>query len=424
MKKETVNVKHQLLTHSKGIWLPVSSVIEPLKGARLKETNLLENGFIWIENDLIRSIGPMNAMNEIVPESILANAKTMNCEDRFILPSFVDCHSHLVFAAWRENEMEMRLSGKTYLEIAGQGGGILNSARRLEETHEDDLFEQAWIRLQQLIRQGTGALEIKSGYGLSLAAELKMLRVIKKIREKAPIPIRSTFLGAHAIPKMYSDRRTYIDLILSKMIPTVAEEGLADYCDVFCDTGFFTPAETIEILEQGLRFGLKPKVHANELARSGGVQAGVQVGAVSVDHLECMGDEELNLLKNSSTIPVLLPGTAFFLGIHPPDARTMIAYDLPVALASDYNPGTCPSGNMEFVLSMASTMLKMTISESLHAATLNSAFAMGVEHEAGRLEVGRKANFLVTKKIPGLSFMPYHFGESSIETVFVRGEVF
>jgi imidazolonepropionase len=317
--------------------------------------------------------------------------------------------------------MEMRLSGKTYLEIAAEGGGILNSARRLEETPEEELFEHALERLEKLIRQGTGALEIKSGYGLSLGAELKMLRVIKRIREKSPIPIRATFLGAHAVPKQYTDRRTYIDLILNQMIPAVAEEGLADYCDVFCDTGFFTPSETVEILEQGLRFGLKPKVHANELARSGGVQAGVSVGAVSVDHLECMGEEELALLKNSSTIPVLLPGTAFFLGIHPPNAREMIQHDLPVALASDYNPGTCPSGNMEFVLSMAATMLKMTVSEALHAATINSAFAMGVENESGRLEVGRKANLLVTKKIPSLSFIPYHFGESSIDQVFVNG---
>jgi imidazolonepropionase len=416
-----VNQKHYLLTNGKGIWLPPISAIRPLNGGELKQSNLLEDGFLWIENDSIRAIGLMSELNNSVPESVLSSAETMDCTGRFVLPSFVDCHSHLVFAAWRENEMEMRLSGKTYLEIAAEGGGILNSARRLEETPEEELFEHALERLEKLIRQGTGALEIKSGYGLSLGAELKMLRVIKRIREKSPIPIRATFLGAHAVPKQYTDRRTYIDLILNQMIPAVAEEGLADYCDVFCDTGFFTPSETVEILEQGLRFGLKPKVHANELARSGGVQAGVSVGAISVDHLECMGEEELALLKNSSTIPVLLPGTAFFLGIHPPNAREMIQHDLPVALASDYNPGTCPSGNMEFVLSMAATMLKMTVSEALHAATINSAFAMGVENESGWLEVGRKANLLVTKKIPSLSFIPYHFGESSIDQVFVNG---
>ena len=416
-----MNQKHYLLTNGKGIWLPPISAIRPLNGGELKQSNLLEDGFLWIENDSIRAIGLMSELNNSVPESVLSSAETMDCTGRFVLPSFVDCHSHLVFAAWRENEMEMRLSGKTYLEIAAEGGGILNSARRLEETPEEELFEHALERLEKLIRQGTGALEIKSGYGLSLGAELKMLRVIKRIREKSPIPIRATFLGAHAVPKQYTDRRTYIDLILNQMIPAVAEEGLADYCDVFCDTGFFTPSETVEILEQGLRFGLKPKVHANELARSGGVQAGVSVGAISVDHLECMGEEELALLKNSSTIPVLLPGTAFFLGIHPPNAREMIQHDLPVALASDYNPGTCPSGNMEFVLSMAATMLKMTVSEALHAATINSAFAMGVENESGWLEVGRKANLLVTKKIPSLSFIPYHFGESSIDQVFVNG---
>ena len=416
MSRETI------ITNIKGLWLPVHSDVQVIKGSELSKTNLLENAWLLIQDGIIQGFGQMDSFETDVPENSRLSTNRIDAEGRFVLPSFCDAHSHLVFAAWRENEMEMRLQGKTYLEIAEQGGGILNSARRLEETPEEILFETAWHRLQELIRLGTGALEIKSGYGLSLDAELKMLRVIRSIREKSPIPIRATFLGAHAIPKRFNHRLEYIELVTQSMIPAVAEQGLADYCDVFCDKGFFTQEETEEILEQGLRYGLKPKVHANELARSGGVQAGVKLGAVSVDHLECMEEEELRLLAGSDTIPVLLPGTAFFLGIHPPDARSMIAYNLPVALSSDYNPGTCPSGNMEFVVSMASTMLKMQVSEALHAATVNSSFAMNLEHETGRIAVGRKANLMITKKIPSLSFMPYHFGQSSIDTVLVNGE--
>lgn len=416
MSRETI------ITNIKGLWLPVHSDIQVIRGSELSKTNLLENAWLLIQDGIIQGFGQMDSLESDIAENSRVSSNRIDAEGRFVLPSFCDAHSHLVFAAWRENEMEMRLQGKTYLEIAEQGGGILNSARRLEETPEEILFESAWNRLQELMRLGTGALEIKSGYGLSLDAELKMLRVIRTIREKSPIPIRATFLGAHAIPKRFNNRREYIELVTQTMIPAVAEQGLADYCDVFCDKGFFTQEETEEILEQGLRYGLKPKVHANELARSGGVQAGVKLGAVSVDHLECMEEEELRLLAGSDTIPVLLPGTAFFLGIHPPDARSMIAYNLPVALSSDYNPGTCPSGNMEFVVSMASTMLKMQVSEALHAATVNSSFAMNLEHETGRIAVGRKANLLITKKIPSLSFMPYHFGQSSIDTVLVNGE--
>jgi imidazolonepropionase len=317
--------------------------------------------------------------------------------------------------------MEMRLSGMNYLEIAANGGGILNSARRLQDCPENELFESAHQRLHELISLGTGALEIKSGYGLSLEAELKMLRVIARLKEVSPIPLRATFLGAHAIPKQYSNRREYIDLVCREMIPAVAAEKLADYCDVFCDTGFFTEQESVEILETGLKYGLKPKIHANELARSGGVQAAVKVGAVSADHLECMDQEEIDLLVGSGVMPVLLPGTAFFLNIHPPDARRMIDAGLPVALASDYNPGTCPSGNMELVLSMAASMLKMQVNESLHAATINGAIAMGLEGEAGEIAPGKAANLVITKPIPSLSFIPYHFGQSSIEKIILKG---
>ena len=408
-----------LFTHLKGIWLPPVSDLRPLRGSELRQTHILENAWLLVKGGLVDSYGSMNQ-----PPVIQESFEEIPANGRYLLPGFVDCHTHLVFAAWRENEMEMRLSGKTYLEIAAAGGGILNSALRLQDTPEDELFESALKRLHELIAMGTVAVEIKSGYGLSTEAELKMLRVVRRLKEVSPVPIRATFLGAHAIPKKYGNREEYIGLILNEMIPAVAKEGLADYCDVFCDTGFFTPEETIRILNRGKEFGLIPKVHANELARSGGVQAGVEAGAISADHLECMGDEEFDLLAGSSTLPVLLPGTAFFLGIHPPDARTMINRDLPVVLASDYNPGTCPSGNMEFVLSLGSTLLKMHPHEALHAATQNAAFAMGVEKECGRIEVGRRADFLLTKPIPSLSFIPYHFGQSAIEQVWIKGEAF
>lgn len=407
---------NSILLHSiRGLWLTPGNLSGPVKGKDLNLSHLSENSWLLVKDGLIDSFGSMDS----VPES--GSIPEMDCSKRFVLPSFCDAHSHLVFAAWRENEMEMRLSGMNYLEISAQGGGILNSARRLRDCKEDDLFEQAFQRLRELIAMGTGALEIKSGYGLSLDSELKMLRVIARIREASPIPVKATFLGAHAIPKQFSDRRQYIDLVCREMIPAVTAEGLADYCDVFCDTGFFTEEETVEILETGLRFGLQPKVHANELARSGGVQAAVRCGAVSADHLECLGEEEIELLVNSKVMPVLLPGTAFFLNIHPPDARRLINAGLPVALASDYNPGTCPSGNMELVISMAASMLKMQVNESLHAATINGAFAMGLEDTAGRIAAGRKANLLITKKIPSLSFMPYHFGQSSLDKVMVQG---
>jgi imidazolonepropionase len=411
-----------LLTHIKGIWLPPVQEIRPLYGSELALSNILTNGFILVRDGRIEAIGSMDDLTDDLSESVLENIPQYNCIGKYVLPAFADAHSHLVFAAWRENEMEMRLAGKSYLEIAAAGGGILNSALRLESTSEEQLFESAWLRLESLMKMGTGALEIKSGYGLSIESELKMLRVIRRIKEEAPIPIKATFLGAHAIPKKYSDRKDYIRLVVEEMIPAVAAQNLADYCDVFCDTGFFTPDETRHILSAGLRHGLKPKVHANELDRSGGVQVAVELAARSADHLECVEQEELDLLAASHTIPVLLPGTAFFLGIHPPPARRMLDNNLPVALSSDYNPGTCPSGNMEFVISLATAMLKMQPAEAIHAATINSAFAMDTEKEAGRLAPGRTANLLITKAISSPGFIPYHFGESSLEKVMIRGQ--
>jgi len=410
-----------LLTNLKGIWLPIHKGDHSLPGKEMAKCNLLENAFLWIKGGKIEAFGKMSNLIDDFPESHFLATHQLDCSGKYVLPSFVDAHSHLVFAAWREGEMEMRLSGKSYLEIAQAGGGILNSARKLALVSEDELFETAYERLETLIKSGTGALEIKSGYGLSLESELKMLRVIQRIKQDSPIPIKATFLGAHAIPKEFQNRHEYIDLIVNEMIPAVAAENLADYCDVFCDQGFFTPVETELILNQGLKYGLVPKVHANELARSGGVQVGVKVGARSVDHLECVENEELELLSDSQTIPVLLPGTAFFLGIHPPNARKMIDFNLPVALSSDYNPGTCPSGNMEFTISLGCLLLKMQPNEAIHAATINSAVAMDVERIAGKIAIGRNANLLLTKQIPSLGFLPYHFGESSIEKVMVNG---
>jgi len=412
-----------LLTSVKGLWLPPNVGNQTIKGLKMNTSNILSDSFVWIKGGKIEAFGKMVDLKDDFPDSILNSSQQLDCAGKYVLPAFVDAHSHLVFAAWRENEMEMRLAGKSYLEIAEAGGGILNSARMLENMPEDQLFESAYKRLEELIKLGTGALEIKSGYGLSLESELKMLRVIRKIKETAPIPIKATFLGAHAIPKKFTDRSDYIDLVINEMIPAVAAENLADYCDVFCDKGFFTPSEAEAILKQGIKYGLVPKVHANELARSGGVQVGVRLLARSVDHLECVEDEELDLLANSETIPVLLPGTAFFLGIHPPNARKMIDFDLPVALSSDYNPGTCPSGNMEFTLSMACHLLKMKPFEAINAATINSAHAMDVEEVAGKIAIGRNANLLITKPISSLAFLPYHFGQTCIEKVLVNGLV-
>lgn len=412
-----------LITHLKGIWLAPNQS-EPLKLDDLQSQFLLSNSWLHIQSGKIHGYGLMQNLDNELNNSIPEGTERIDGSGRYVLPSWVDAHTHLVFAAWRENEMEMRNAGKSYLEIAASGGGILNSAARLEKCDEQNLFDSALERLHSVIGMGTGAIEIKSGYGLSLESELKMLRVIRRLKEVSPIPIKSTFLGAHAIPKTYSDRNDYINLVINEMIPNVAAENLADYCDVFCDTGFFTPEESLRILEQGIKYGLKPKLHANELARSGGVQIGTQVGAISVDHLECVEEEELDCLAKCATIPVLLPGTAFFLGIHPPPARKMIGRGLPVALSTDYNPGTCPSGNMELVVSMGCTMLKMQATEAIHAATVNASYAMEVENECGKILPGRDANVLLTKKIPSPEYIPYHFGESAIDAIFVKGERF
>ncbi len=391
---------------------PVSLV----KGAQMAHLPTLENAWLLIENERITAFGTMETCPERADEIVDASG-------RYVMPTWCDSHTHLVFAASREEEFTYRIKGMSYEEIAQNGGGILNSARKLRAMPEEALFEAAWNRLQEVIGYGTGAIEIKSGYGLNTDSELKMLRVIRDIKAKSPIPIKATFLGAHAIPAEYkSDREGYIDLLINDMLPQIHAEGLADYIDVFCDRGFFTPEETGRILEAGLRYGLKAKIHANELGITGGVQAGVRHNAISVDHLEHCGDEEIECLLNSNTIPTLLPSCAFFLGLPYPPARKMIDAGLPVTLATDYNPGSTPSGKMPFVLSLACIKMKMLPEEAINAATINGAFAMEMGHETGSIARGNWGNVMITKPIPSVAYIPYSFGGDHVETVILKGK--
>lgn len=373
----------------------------------------ISNAWLLLENGLIHSFGSMESIMEG-----LAADETIDASGRVVLPSWCDSHTHIVFAAPREQEFVDRINGMTYAEIAARGGGILNSAQRLNQTDESQLFDESLKRLQEVMSMGTGAIEIKSGYGLCLEGELKMLRVIRKLKEQSLIPIKASFLAAHAFPPEFKDNhKGYIDVIIDAMLPRVAGEGLADYIDVFCEQGFFSVEETSRLLEAGLKYGLKPKIHANQLHRSGGVQVGVKYNAISVDHLESMGEEEIESLKGSATMPTLLPGAAFFLAMHYQPARLLIDAGLPVALASDYNPGSCPSGNMNFLLSLACTQLKMTPEEAINAQTLNGAAAMELEQEMGTIAVGKKASLIITKPVSSVAYLPYSFGENWVERV-------
>lgn len=389
-----------------------------IKGEDLARLPLLENAWLKIANGLIEDFGPE-------PYSGSTDGlEQIDASGCYVMPGFVDCHTHIVFSHSREGEFVDRIKGLSYEEIAERGGGILNSARRLQATSEDELYASALERSHEVMRMGTVALEIKSGYGLTVQDEIKMLRVVKRLREALPIPVKATFLGAHAIPQDYKPRRQeYIDLIINEMLPQVAAEGLADYCDVFCDKGFFTPEETAAILQAGLSHGIKPRIHANELAISGGVQVGVQYGALSVDHLEMVGDEEITLLAQSKTLPVLLPGTAFFLSLVPPPARKMITAGLPVVLASDYNPGSCPSGNMPFVLSLACTLLKMTPAEAINAATVNAAAALELQQSHGSITRGKAASLIITEPLTSIEALPYFYGRPHIRQVIINGQL-
>ena len=394
-----------------------------VKGKDMNSLPIIGNAYLLIENELIAGFGKMSEFQNHFPHLNPDTIKTLDVEGRMVFPSFCDSHTHLVYAGSREKEFEDRIAGLSYEEIAKRGGGILNSAKRLGTASETELYESAMLRIHEIISYGTGAVEIKSGYGLSVEAELKMLRVIRKIKETAPLAVKATFLGAHAFPAEFKENHgEYIRLLTDKMIPMIAGEGLADYIDVFCDRGFFSPEETNTILEAGAKYGLTPKIHANELGFTGGVQSGVANHALSVDHLEHIDEEEIALLKGSSTMPTLLPSTAFFLGLKYPPARKMIDAGLPVALASDYNPGSSPSGKMPFVLSLACIKMKMTPAEAIHAATVNGAYAMGLEKTMGSITIGKVANIFITRKIPGTAFIPYSFGSDLIEEVFLKGK--
>lgn len=389
-----------------------------LRGADMSKLPGLTDAWLLIEDGKIRSFGSMDNL-----PTLSENTEKISASDGFVLPAWCDSHTHLVFAASREEEFVLKIKGKSYEEIAAAGGGILNSARKVQLASEDELFRSAQDRLQKLIRLGTGAIEIKSGYGLSLDAELKMLRVIRRLKESSPIPVKATFLGAHAYPEAFkNNHEAYLDQLITKMLPQIAEEGLADYIDVFCEEGFFSNAETNRILEAGARFGLKPKVHANQLSASGAVETAVQHQALSVDHLEVMNESALTALAASTTIATVLPNCSLYLGIPFADARTLIQRNIPLALASDYNPGSSPSGNMNLVVSLACMRQKLLPEEAINAATLNGAAAMGLSDEYGSISIGKVANLIITKPIPSLAYLPYAFGENLIEQVIIQGK--
>jgi len=387
--------------------------VEVVKGSDMKTLPTLEDAYLLIENGLIKSFGPDAEAPERADEIIDATG-------RFVFPCWCDSHTHVVYAGSREKEFVDKINGLSYEEIARRGGGIVNSALRLANATEQELFDAAWMRLEEMEKFGTGAVEIKSGYGLSFEGELKMLRAIKKLKEKSKIVIKSNFLGAHAYPTEFKQNHEgYIDLLINGMLPQIADEGLADFIDVFCDRGFFSADETDRILQAGAKYGLRPKIHANELDYSGGIEIGVKNHALSVDHLEFTGDEQIAALRNSGTMPTLLPSTAFFLGLHYPPARKMIDAGLPVAIATDYNPGSSPSGNMPFVVSLACIKLKMLPEEALNAATINSAYAMDVVKQMGSITVGKKGSVFVSKPISSLAFLPYSFGSNIVERVII-----
>jgi len=386
-------------------------------GKDMASVNTLSDAWLVIENGKIACFGE----GEVIP---FPDDELLDCEGGMVLPAFCDSHTHLVYAGSREREYEDKINGLSYEEIARRGGGILNSARLLSKTSEQELYEQALSRVWEIIQSGTGAVEIKSGYGLNTADELKMLRVIKRLKEETPLAIKSTFLGAHAVPAGFkSNPDKYVDQVIKEMIPAVAKEELADYIDVFCDRGFFSEEQSSRILEAGAKIGLVPKIHANELDFSGGVQVGVKYQARSVDHLEFVGEAELKVLKGSQTMPTILPGASFFLGLSYAPAREIIEAGLPLALASDYNPGSSPSGNMEFVMSLGIIQLKMLPYEVLNAVTRNGAYAMGLEESHGSITPGKVANLIVTDPMPSFGFMPYAYGSSQIHKVILNGKI-
>lgn len=409
-------MKRTLITNIKSLVQVEDTAREAVCGKDMAEVKTIENAYLLIEDDKIADFGTMDTLSE--------NADlTIDAKQRFVLPSFCDSHTHLVYAGSREIEYIDKIRGLSYEEIAKRGGGILNSAKRLQEASEDELFEDAMQRLEEIISYGTGAVEIKSGYGLTTEAELKMLRVIRRLKEASPLTIKANFLGAHGVPLEYRGRQgDFVNLVIDEMIPQVAKENLAEFIDVFCDTGFFTVEETARMLEAGTKHGLVPKIHANELDYSGGIEEGVKYGALSVDHLECVGEKEIATLKTSKTMPTILPGAAFFLNMPYSPARKMIEAGLPVAMASDFNPGSSPSGNMQMVLTFACVNYRLTPQEAINATTINSAYAMGISRTHGSIAKGKQANFYITKDIPTIEYIPYYYGTNKVERTFLNGK--
>lgn len=398
-----------------------SSVATPILrkcGEEMTQFDTISNAYLLVKGDRIADFGPMSNLPKVDN-----NTQVVDAERGFILPSFCDSHTHLVNAGSREQEFVDKINGLSYAEIARRGGGILNSADRLHEMTEDELYEQSMLRVEEVMIKGTGCLEIKSGYGLTTEDELKMLRVIRRIKEHSSMRIVSTFLGAHAVGRSYVGRQTeYVDLVVNEMIPAVAAEHLADYIDVFCDEGFFTPQETARILEAGAKFGMRGKIHGQELAPSGGVEVAVKHNALSVDHLESMTDDDIAMMRGTATSPTALPGTSFFLNMPFAPARKMIQAGLGVAIASDYNPGSTPSGDMKFVVSLACIKMRLQPAEAFNAATINGAYAMGLSQDYGSIAVGKVANFYITRPIPSLEFIPYAYTTPIIRHIFLGGK--
>jgi imidazolonepropionase len=410
-------MKKLLIKNIKGLIQVGENIPDMLKGEEMSVVPMIENAFLAMEDGMVVAYGSMDDWGGIED---WRNLQIIDASGKFVMPAFCDPHTHTVFARSREEEFVDRIKGLSYEEIALNGGGILNSARRLGEMSEDDLYEQAKARIEKLMSYGTGALEIKSGYGLSVAAELKMLRVIKRLKETMPIAIKATFLGAHAFPKEYKENHQgYIDLIINEMLPKIAEENLADYIDVFCERNYFSVQEMEEILLAGAKYGITPKIHVNQFSILGGIKKAVELNALSVDHLEEIDQDDIEALKNSKCMPTILPSCSHFINIPFGNARLMIENGLPVALASDFNPGTTPSGNLSFVWSLACVKMKMTPEEALNALTVNAAYAMGLSKTHGKIALGRKSPILITKQIPSLSYIPYAFGDQHIEQILV-----
>lgn len=398
----------------------------PVCAQELGQLPCIEDGYIICDNGIIIDYGQMSEFPEGQLEAVEQSVeRVIDAAGKMVFPSYCDSHTHLVYAGSREMEFSDKLRGLSYQEIAKRGGGILNSVALLHNTSEDELLRQALVRANEIISMGTGAVEIKSGYGLTVEDEMKMLRVAKRVAENTPLTVRTTFLGAHAVPARYKDNRVgYVNEIVDEMIPAVAAEGLAEYVDIFCEEGFFSVEDAERIFEQGIKYGMKPTVHANQMSFSGGVQVGVKYDAISVDHLEFTGPAEYEVLANSNTIATLLPGATFFLNMDYPDARAMIAKGVKMAIASNYNPGSCPSGDMKYMMALALLKMKLTPEEAINCTTINGAFAMGLGEEYGSITVGKRANLFITKEIPSYEFLLYAFTTPLIETIILNGEIY